>query len=101
MEKLIQIGYAAFQNGNLGEISDTTDDQRIPIFSIRSELDIKTAKDKRDAKRRQEQQQYDDAMGKIRTMKESTFNEGITLENARELLRDFKYQLDDWIIENE
>ncbi|KAA6403793.1 MAG: hypothetical protein EZS28_000686 [Streblomastix strix] len=51
MMRLIQIGYAAFWNNQLGEISDDTNDDGDDIFTIPTEQAIKEAKQKRDEKR--------------------------------------------------
>ncbi|KAA6393263.1 MAG: hypothetical protein EZS28_011209 [Streblomastix strix] len=62
---------------------------------------FKLQKKKRDAKRRYEQEQYDNAMAKIRARKVPKFSERKSLENARLLPYEFENDLDDYIIENE
>ncbi|KAA6338068.1 MAG: hypothetical protein EZS28_052732, partial [Streblomastix strix] len=76
MMKLIDIGYAAFWNNQLGEIPDSTNDNGDQIFTIPTEQDIKDAKLKRDEKRDREQRQYETDMAKIRAVKKPTFGEG-------------------------
>ncbi|KAA6377116.1 MAG: hypothetical protein EZS28_027356 [Streblomastix strix] len=98
---LIQIGYAAFWNSQLGEIPDNTNDEGNEIFTISTEQAIKEAKQKRDEKRQKEQRQYETDMAKIKARKRPTFGEGKTVESARLALYDFQDDLDDYIIENE
>ncbi|KAA6353348.1 MAG: hypothetical protein EZS28_051125, partial [Streblomastix strix] len=99
MMRLIQIGYAAFWNSQLGEILDDVNDDGDEIFTIPTEQAIKQAKQKRDEKREREQEQYNNAMAKIKARKKPTFNEGKTFESARLLPYDFKNELDDYVIE--
>ncbi|KAA6394009.1 MAG: hypothetical protein EZS28_010460 [Streblomastix strix] len=101
MMRLIQIGYAAFWNSQLGEIPDDTNDEGNEIFIIPTEQAIKEAKQKRDEKSEREQRQYETDMAKIKARKRPTFSEGKTLESARLLPYEFKNELDDYIIENE
>ncbi|KAA6387499.1 MAG: hypothetical protein EZS28_016977 [Streblomastix strix] len=51
MMRLIQIGYAALWNSQLGEIPDDTNDDADDIFTIPTEQAIKEAKQRRDEKR--------------------------------------------------
>ncbi|KAA6380646.1 MAG: hypothetical protein EZS28_023826 [Streblomastix strix] len=51
MMRLIQIGYTAFWNNQLGDIPDDTNDDGDDIFTIPTEQAIKEAKQKRDEKR--------------------------------------------------
>ncbi|KAA6377361.1 MAG: hypothetical protein EZS28_027111, partial [Streblomastix strix] len=90
MMRLIQIGYAAFWNSQLGEIPDDTNDDGAEIFIIPTEQDIKEAKQRRDEKRAKEQRQYETDMTKIKASKRPTFNEGKTVESARLLPYDFQ-----------
>ncbi|KAA6367744.1 MAG: hypothetical protein EZS28_036730 [Streblomastix strix] len=101
MMSLIQIGYAAFWNNQLGEIPDDTNDDGDEIFTIPTEQAIKVAKQKRDEKRAKEQRSYESDMAKIEARKKPTFSEGMTLESARLVPYDFKIDLDDYVIENE
>ncbi|KAA6399706.1 MAG: hypothetical protein EZS28_004766 [Streblomastix strix] len=99
--KLIQVGYAAFWNGELEEIPDDTNDDGEDIFIIPTEQDIKDAKQKRDEKRAKEQRQYETDMVKIKARKKSTFAEGKTVADARLLSYEFQNDLDDYVIEDE
>ncbi|KAA6388165.1 MAG: hypothetical protein EZS28_016309 [Streblomastix strix] len=99
--RLIQIGYAAFWNSQLGEIPDDTNDDGDDIFTIPTEQAIKEAKQKRNEKREREQRSYELDMAKIKARKKPTFNEGKTLESARLLPYDFKNDLDDYVIEEQ
>ncbi|KAA6376520.1 MAG: hypothetical protein EZS28_027952 [Streblomastix strix] len=101
MMRLIQIGYAAFWNGQLGEIPDDTNEQGNEIFTIPTEQAIKEAKQKRDDKRAKEQRQYETDMAKIKARKMPTFSEGKTIESARLVPYDFQGDLDDYLIEDE
>ncbi|KAA6366778.1 MAG: hypothetical protein EZS28_037695 [Streblomastix strix] len=101
MMRLIQIGYAAFWNSQLGEIPDDTNDEGNEIFTIPTEQAIKEAKQKRDDKRAKEQRQYETDMAKIKASKRPTFNERRTVESARLLPYDFQGDLDDYLIEDE
>ncbi|KAA6359810.1 MAG: hypothetical protein EZS28_044663, partial [Streblomastix strix] len=69
MMRLIQIGYAAFWNSQLGEIPDDTNDEGNEIFTIPTEQAIKEAKQKRYEKREREQRQYETDMAKIKAKK--------------------------------
>ncbi|KAA6367552.1 MAG: hypothetical protein EZS28_036921 [Streblomastix strix] len=75
MQKLLKVCYTGFWSGDLVEIPNIKDEQGNAIFEIPSAQDIKTAKVKRDAKRKQEQEQYDEAMAKIRARKLHKLNE--------------------------
>ncbi|KAA6380334.1 MAG: hypothetical protein EZS28_024141 [Streblomastix strix] len=101
MMKLIEIGYAAFWNNQLGEIPDDTNDNGDEIFIIPTEQAIKQAKQKRYEKREREREQYNNAMAKIKARKKPTFSEGKTLENARLVPYDFNNDLDDCVIEEQ
>ncbi|KAA6368263.1 MAG: hypothetical protein EZS28_036210 [Streblomastix strix] len=101
MMRLIQIGYAAFWNSQLGEIPDDTNDDGDDIFTIPTEQAIKVAKQKRDEKRAKEQRSYESDMAKIKARKKPTFSEGNTLESARLAPYEFQDDLDDYVIENE
>ncbi|KAA6388192.1 MAG: hypothetical protein EZS28_016280 [Streblomastix strix] len=101
MMRLIQVGYTGFWNGNLGDISDDANDDGDDIFTIPSEKDIKEAKLRRDAKRRQEQEQYNNAMAKIKARKKPTFSDGKTVESTRLVPYDFQNDLDDYVIEDQ
>ncbi|KAA6378395.1 MAG: hypothetical protein EZS28_026078 [Streblomastix strix] len=101
MMGLIQIGYAAFWNTQLGDIPDDVNDDGDEIFTIPTEQAIKVAKQKRDKKREREQRSYELDMAKIKARKKPTFSEGKTLENARLLPYDFKNELDDYVIEEQ
>ncbi|KAA6402988.1 MAG: hypothetical protein EZS28_001493 [Streblomastix strix] len=101
MMRLIQIGYAAFWNSQLGEIPDDTNNNGDEIFTIPTEQAIKQAKQKRDEKREREQEQYNNVMAKIKARKKPTFSEGKTFENARLLPYDFNNDLDDYVIEEQ
>ncbi|KAA6381215.1 MAG: hypothetical protein EZS28_023260 [Streblomastix strix] len=72
MMRLIQVGYAAFWNNQLGEIPDDTNDEGAEIFTIPTEQVIKEAKQKRDEKRAKEQRQYETDMAKIKS-KQKTY----------------------------
>ncbi|KAA6358016.1 MAG: hypothetical protein EZS28_046457 [Streblomastix strix] len=101
MMRLIQIGYAAFWNNQLGEIPDDTNDDRDDIFTISTEQAIKVAKQKRDEKREREQRQYETDMAKIKARKKPTFSEGKTVQSARIAPYDFENDLDDYVIEEQ
>ncbi|KAA6393816.1 MAG: hypothetical protein EZS28_010660 [Streblomastix strix] len=101
MMRLIQIGYVAFWNSQLGEIPDDTNDDGDKIFTITTEQAIKVAKQKRDEKREREQRQYETDMAKIKAGKKPIFSDGKTLESARPLPYDFKNELDDYVIEEQ
>ncbi|KAA6379475.1 MAG: hypothetical protein EZS28_024999 [Streblomastix strix] len=101
MMRLIDIGYAAFWNNQLGEIPDDTNDNGDDIFTIPTEQAIKEAQQKRDEKRGREQRQYETDMAKLKARKKPTFNEGKTLESARLVPNDFQGDLDDYLIEDE
>ncbi|KAA6373360.1 MAG: hypothetical protein EZS28_031112, partial [Streblomastix strix] len=101
MMRLIQIGYAAFWNIQLGEIPDDTNDDGDEIFTIPTEQAIKVAKQKRDEKIEREQRQYETDMAKIKARKKPIFGDGKTLESARLLPYDFKNELDDYVIEEQ
>ncbi|KAA6369713.1 MAG: hypothetical protein EZS28_034760 [Streblomastix strix] len=101
MMRLIQIGYAAFWNSQLGEIPDDTNDDGDEIFTIPTEQAIKEAKQKRDEKRAREQRSYESDMAKIKARKKPTFRDGKTVESARILPYDFQDDLDDYLIEDE
>ncbi|KAA6396827.1 MAG: hypothetical protein EZS28_007648 [Streblomastix strix] len=101
MMRLIQVGYAAFWNGQLGEIPDDTNDDGDDIFTIPTEQAIKEAKQKRNEKREKEQRQYETDMAKIKAWKKPTFSERKTVESARLLPYDFQGDLDDYLIEYE
>ncbi|KAA6385607.1 MAG: hypothetical protein EZS28_018866 [Streblomastix strix] len=83
MIRLIQIGYAAFWNNQLGEISDDTNYDGNEIFTIPTEKAINEAKLRRDEKRAREQRQYESDMAKIKARKKPIFSEGKTVESAR------------------
>ncbi|KAA6382967.1 MAG: hypothetical protein EZS28_021506 [Streblomastix strix] len=99
--KLIQVGYAAFQNNQLSEIPNDTNDDGDDIFTIPTEQAIKEAKQRRDEKRAREQRSYEQDMAKIVAKKKPTVNEGKTLSNARLLPYEFQNDLDDYIIEDQ
>ncbi|KAA6371176.1 MAG: hypothetical protein EZS28_033296, partial [Streblomastix strix] len=101
MMRLIQIGYAAFWNNQLGELPDDTNDDGDEIFTIPTEKAIKEAKQKRDEKRMREQRSFEQDMAKINARKKPTFSEAKTVESARLVSYDFQNDLDDYIIENE
>ncbi|KAA6393018.1 MAG: hypothetical protein EZS28_011453, partial [Streblomastix strix] len=101
MMRLIQVGYAAFWNTQLGDIPDDANDDGDEIFTIPTEQAIKEAKQKRDEKREKEQRQYETDMAKIKARKKPTFGEGKTLESARLVPYDFNNDLDDYIIEEQ
>ncbi|KAA6391407.1 MAG: hypothetical protein EZS28_013068 [Streblomastix strix] len=99
--KLIDIGYTAFWNNQLGEITDDTNDDGDDIFTIPTEQTIKEVKQKRDEKRANEQRQYETAMTKIKARKKPTFSDGRTVESARLAHYDFENDFDDYVIEDE
>ncbi|KAA6373490.1 MAG: hypothetical protein EZS28_030982, partial [Streblomastix strix] len=101
MMRLIQVGYAAFWNGKLGEISDETNGVQQEIFTIPTEKAIKEVKLRRDEKRMREQRSYESDMAKIKARKKPTFSEGMTLENARLSSYDFQNDLNDYVIEDQ
>ncbi|KAA6401178.1 MAG: hypothetical protein EZS28_003296 [Streblomastix strix] len=101
MEKLIQVGYAAFWNVQLGDIPTTVDDNGDKIFVVPSAATIRAVRDKRDAKRNEELERYNKAMLKIRARRAPTFAEGKTLKNARLLPYTFNNDLNDYVIEDE
>ncbi|KAA6362987.1 MAG: hypothetical protein EZS28_041486 [Streblomastix strix] len=101
MMKLIQIGYAAFWNNQLGDIPDDTNADGDDIFTIPTEQAIKEAKLKRDGKRAKEQRSYESDMAKIKAMKKPTFIKRKSLANARLSSYDFKNDLDDYVIEDQ
>ncbi|KAA6358684.1 MAG: hypothetical protein EZS28_045789, partial [Streblomastix strix] len=101
MMRLIQIGYAAFWNNQLGDIPDDTNDDGDDIFTIPTEQAIKQAKQKRDEKREKEQRSYEQDMAKIKARKKPTFSEGKTLESARLVPYDIQNDLDDYVIEEQ
>ncbi|KAA6391058.1 MAG: hypothetical protein EZS28_013415 [Streblomastix strix] len=96
MMRLIQVGYAAFWNRQLGEIPDSTNDDGEEIFIIPTEKAIKEVKQKRDEKRLREQRSYESDIAKIKARKKPTFSEGKTLENARLSSYYFQNDLDDY-----
>ncbi|KAA6353808.1 MAG: hypothetical protein EZS28_050665 [Streblomastix strix] len=99
--KLIDIGYAAFWNSQLGEILDDTNDDGDGIFTIPTEQAIKEAKQRRDEKRSKEQRSYESDMAKIKARKRPTFSEGKTVESARLARYDFYNDLHDYVIEEQ
>ncbi|KAA6390453.1 MAG: hypothetical protein EZS28_014024 [Streblomastix strix] len=101
MMRLIQIGYAAFWNNQLGEIPDDINDDGDDIFTIPTEQAIKEAKQKRDEKRDREQSLYESDMAKIKARKKPTFSDGKTPESARLVPYDFQDDLDDYVIEDQ
>ncbi|KAA6370213.1 MAG: hypothetical protein EZS28_034261 [Streblomastix strix] len=101
MMRLIQVGYTAFWNNQLGYIPDVTNDDGDDIFIIPTEKAIKEAKLRRDEKRAREQRSYEQDMAKIKARKKPTFNEGKTLESAILVSYDFQNDLDDYVIEEQ
>ncbi|KAA6396096.1 MAG: hypothetical protein EZS28_008378 [Streblomastix strix] len=101
MMKLIDIGYVAFWNSQLGEIPDDTNDDGDEIFTIPTEKDIQEARLKREEKIANEQKYYETAMAKIKARKKPIFSEGKTVESARLVPYDFQNDLDDYLIEDE
>ncbi|KAA6401705.1 MAG: hypothetical protein EZS28_002762 [Streblomastix strix] len=98
MMRLIQIGYAAFWDNQLGDILDDTNDDGNEIFTIPTEQAIKEAKLRRDEKRAREQRSYESDMAKIKARKKPTFIEEKTVESARLVPHDFQNDLDDYVI---
>ncbi|KAA6361949.1 MAG: hypothetical protein EZS28_042524 [Streblomastix strix] len=101
MMRLIQIGYTAFWNNQVGDIPDDTNDDGDEIFTIPTEQAIKQAKQKRGEKRQKEWRQYETDMAKIKARKKPTFSDGMTVQSARLALYDFQDDLDDYVIEEQ
>ncbi|KAA6364160.1 MAG: hypothetical protein EZS28_040314 [Streblomastix strix] len=99
--KLIQVGYSAFRNGEQGEIPDGRNDDGDDIFTIPTEQAIKEAKQRRDEKRAKEQRSQEQDMAKIKTRKNSTFNERKILGSVRLVPYEFTNDLDDYVIEDQ